>query len=117
MFLILVFRCIRHHHRILRTSPTVCNSANKTSIPKIRRKNDKTVTSHPTPIPPNQKQPPCQPHPLVKYGVRSPNFIWASCAQLYSVAETPQLPPPPHFGSYSRALLISQDRQHLLVTY
>ncbi len=36
----------------------------------------------------------------VKYGVRSPKFIWASCAaQLYSLAETPQLPPhPPAFG-------------------
>jgi hypothetical protein len=30
---------------------------------------------------------------LVKYGVRSPKFIWALCAQLYSLAETPQLPP------------------------
>jgi hypothetical protein len=25
-------------------------------------------------------------------------------------------PPPPAFGSYMRALLISQDRQHLFVT-
>jgi hypothetical protein len=24
--------------------------------------------------------------PYVKYGVRSPKFIWASCAQLYSLA-------------------------------
>ncbi len=35
--------------------------------------------------------------PWVKYGVRSPKFIWASCAQLYSLAETPQ-PPTPSFG-------------------
>ncbi len=28
-----------------------------------------------------------------KYGVRSPKFIWAPCAQLYSLAEP--LPPPP----------------------
>ncbi len=33
----------------------------------------------------------------VKYGVRSPKFIWAPCAQLYSLAEAPQ-PPPPAFG-------------------
>ncbi len=26
-----------------------------------------------------------------KYGVRSPKFIWAPCAQLYSLAETTQL--------------------------
>jgi hypothetical protein len=32
-----------------------------------------------------------------------------SCAQLYSMStETPQLPPP-HLGSYTRALLVSQD--------
>ncbi len=30
-----------------------------------------------------------------KYGVRSPKFIWAPCAQLYSLAETTQPPPPP----------------------
>ncbi len=41
--------------------------------------------------------------------------------QLYSVAETPQPPssPPPHldsYTSYTRALLVSQDRRHLLVT-
>ncbi len=54
----------------------------------------------------------------VKYGVRSPKFIWAPCAQLYSLAETPQPPPPflPHLGSYTRALLVSQDRRHLYVT-
>jgi hypothetical protein len=32
------------------------------------------------------------------------------------VAETPQFPPPPHLGSYTRALLVSQDRRHLFVT-
>jgi hypothetical protein len=34
----------------------------------------------------------------VKYGVRFPKFIWAPCAELYSLAETPQrshTPPPP----------------------
>ncbi len=42
-----------------------------------------------------------------------------ACAQLYSLAEIPQpLPPPPHphLGSYTRALLLSQDRWHLFVT-
>ena len=38
------------------------------------------------------------------------------CAQLYSLAETPQLPPSPHLDSYTRALLVSQDRRHLFVT-
>ncbi len=54
----------------------------------------------------------------VKYGVRSPYFIWASGAQLYSLAETQQLlpPPPPHLGSYMRSLLVSEDRRHFFVT-
>ncbi len=36
-------------------------------------------------------------HSKVKYGVRSPKFILAPCAQLYvySLAETPQPPRPP----------------------
>jgi hypothetical protein len=34
----------------------------------------------------------------VKYGVRSPKFIWDLYAQLYSMDETPQLPPSPAFG-------------------
>ncbi len=45
------------------------------------------------------------------------------CAQLYSLAETPQLPPlTPHLhlhlsmDSYTRALLDSKVRQHLFVT-
>ncbi len=29
---------------------------------------------------------------------RYPEFIWAPCAQLYSLAETSQRPPPPEFG-------------------
>jgi hypothetical protein len=44
---------------------------------------------------------------LVKYGVRSPKFIWAP---MYNS------PLPLHLGSYTRALLVSQDRRHLLVT-
>jgi hypothetical protein len=34
--------------------------------------------------------------------------------QLYSLAETPRL--PTHWVSYTRALLVSQDRRHLFVT-
>jgi hypothetical protein len=41
-------------------------------------------------------------------------FIWAPYAQLYSLAET--LHPHPHLGSYTRALLVSQDRRHVFVT-
>ncbi len=35
--------------------------------------------------------------------------LWAPCAQLDSLAEVPQPPPTPHLGSYTRALLVSQD--------
>ncbi len=28
----------------------------------------------------------------------------------------PETPPPPHLGSYTRALLVKQDRRHLFVT-
>jgi hypothetical protein len=42
-------------------------------------------------------------------------FMWAPCAQLYSLAETPH-PPPPHLGSYTRASLVSEDRRLLFVT-
>jgi hypothetical protein len=40
------------------------------------------------------------------------------CTQLYrySLAETATPPLPPHLGSYTRALLVSQDRPHLFVT-
>jgi hypothetical protein len=58
--------------------------------------------------------------PYVKYGVRSPMFIWVPCAQLYSLAKTPPTPPPlfPHLalGSYTKALLVSHGRRHLFVT-
>ncbi len=40
---------------------------------------------------------------LVTYGVRSPKFIWASVyVQLYSLAETPQLPPSPLIWAHIR---------------
>ncbi len=38
------------------------------------------------------------------------------CEQLYSLAETPQLPPSPRIGTrITRALLVSKDRRHLFV--
>ncbi len=40
----------------------------------------------------------------------------ASCVQRHSSAETPQPPLSPHLGSYTRALLVSQDRRHLFLT-
>jgi hypothetical protein len=44
--------------------------------------------------------------------------LHVQCAQLYSLAETPQLPPPlsDYLGSFMRTLLVSQDRRHLFVT-
>jgi hypothetical protein len=55
---------------------------------------------------------------LGKYGVRFPKFIWAPCAQLYTHWLRPRNPPPspPHLGSYTRALLVSQGRRNLFVT-
>ncbi len=51
-----------------------------------------------------------------KIRVISPTSIWAPCAQLYSLAQTPQLHHhPPHLGSYARALLVSQDRRRFFV--
>jgi hypothetical protein len=38
----------------------------------------------------------------VKYRVRSPKFIWAPCAHLYSLAETPQQPPYPRIWAHIR---------------
>ncbi len=39
------------------------------------------------------------------------------CAQLYSLAGTPQLPPAPRIWTrITRALLVSKDRRHLFVT-
>ncbi len=42
------------------------------------------------------------------------HVMW--CAQQCSLAETPQLPPPPHLDSYTRALFVSKVRRHLFVT-
>ncbi len=78
------------------------------SVDKLSQKN---TTAKPTPVCiqkicvlPNQPQymlfylP-----PWVTYGVRSPKFICAPCAQLYLLAETSQLPPsPPHIWAHIR---------------
>ncbi len=67
--------------------------------------------SRPSPPPPT----PTGGSHLIKYGVRSPKFLWAPCAQLYSLAETPQ--PSSSFahirGRYWS--MVSQDRRHLFV--
>ncbi len=42
------------------------------------------------------------------------SLIGLQIPALYSLAATPQL--PQHLGSYTRALLVSQDRRHLFVT-
>ena len=44
--------------------------------------------------------------------------LHATCrAQLYSLVETPQLPPSPRsWTRITRALLVSKDRRHLFVT-
>ncbi len=57
-------------------------------------------------------------HNVVKYRVRSPKFVRAPCAVVHSLAETPQPQPSfsPQLGSYTRALLVSQDWRHLYVT-
>ncbi len=47
----------------------------------------------------------------VKYGVSSTKSPVYSCTQT-----RPPPPPPPHLGSYTRALLVSQNRRHLFVT-
>ncbi len=47
-------------------------------------------------------------YPQAKYGVTSPKFIWAPCAQLYSLAEP--LPPPPAYGLICEGA-IGQPRQ------
>jgi hypothetical protein len=57
--------------------------------------------------------------PQVKYGVRSPKFILGSMCTALLIGWDPAtaLPPiPPHLGSYTRALLVSQDRQYLFMT-
>jgi hypothetical protein len=62
---------------------------------------------------------------LSAYSVRSPKFIWALCAQLYSLTETPQpkdykTTPNPHYPRIwaqirGRYWSTKQDRRHLFV--
>ncbi len=54
--------------------------------------------------------------PYVKYRVRSPKFIWAPVSSCTHWLRPRNSRPPPHLGSYTRALLVSQDRRHLFVT-
>jgi hypothetical protein len=39
-----------------------------------------------------------------------------SCTHCLNPRKAATLPPPPHLGSYKRALLVNQNRRHLLVT-
>jgi hypothetical protein len=54
---------------------------------------------------------------LVKYEFRSTTFIWAPVLSCTHRLRPRNSPPPPHLGSYTRALLVSQDRLHLFVTH
>ncbi len=49
--------------------------------------------------------------------LQSPEFIWTPCVQLYVLIDWDPASPllSPHLGSYTRALLVSQDRRHLFV--
>jgi hypothetical protein len=58
---------------------------------------------------------------LIRYGFRSPKFIWAPCHVMRTAVligrDLPRNPPPPpHLDSYTRALLVNKYRRHLLVT-
>jgi hypothetical protein len=66
----------------------------------------------PLPLPPRPFQNGYIDH-KVKYGVRYPKFIWAPCAQLYSLLRPHNSPPPLAFGLI---ILVTQDRRHLFVT-
>jgi hypothetical protein len=59
-------------------------------------------------------------HRLNMHGVRSPKFIWlhVHTAQLYSLAEAPQLAPSPGIWAHIRGRYWSrtQDRRHLFLT-
>ncbi len=52
----------------------------------------------------------------VKYGVVSPKFIWAPAYTTVLMGWDPATPAlPPHLGSYTMALLVSQGRRHRFV--
>ncbi len=58
----------------------------------------------------------CNSNTEVKYGDRSSKFTWAPVYSCTHWLRLPQSPPsPPQLGSYTRALLASQDRRHLFV--
>ncbi len=63
----------------------------------------------------NKINPPEQPHPQVKYGVRSPKFLRAPVSSCTHWLRPQPTPVPPRLGSYTRALLVSKDRRHLFV--
>jgi hypothetical protein len=75
------------------------------------------------PIPRVRVSKPCKKEeclkPLVKYGVRSPKFIWApeySCTHRQR-PRNPRPPPHPRILAHIRwTLLLSQDKHHLFVT-
>jgi hypothetical protein len=56
----------------------------------------------------------------VKYGGRSPKFIWAPCHVMCTavlIGWGPATPPLPSIWTHiTRALLVSKDRRHLFVT-
>ncbi len=56
------------------------------------------------------------PNTYVKYGVRSPKFIWAPVYICTPWLKHRNSRLPSHLGSYTRTLLVSLDRQHLFVT-
>ncbi len=65
----------------------------------------------------------CDSRPLtakVKYGVRCPKFIRAPCHVMWTAVligwDPTTHPVPLHLDSFTRALLVRQDRRHLLVT-
>ncbi len=90
-----------------------------------------TVPTVPVPVPQH-----CQPdvsnltkrptHPLSFYSITGIGQIWSEISKVYlgsmctavQYFRTRNLPPPPHthLGSYTRQLLIIQDRRHLFVT-
>ncbi len=56
----------------------------------------------------------------VKFGGRSPKFIWVLCHVMWPavlIGRDPAAPPIPlYWDTYTRALLVSKERRHLYVT-
>jgi hypothetical protein len=54
---------------------------------------------------------------LVKYGgTVDLQSVFGLHVHSYTNWLRPRTPPPPHLGSYTRALVVSQDRRHLFET-